>query len=332
MWGFYRLRLLVLVCIVAALTATPAAAVTPERLFMPAETLAPAGLALRALAGAAREGIHPRILEAVLPCSSVGRVSGGRLLFGVPMQPSPGVHVMSADDAWTCPEVIAALVNAAAEVRRLHPGGPDLQVGDISRRLGGRYPPHGTHQSGRDVDLRYFVQGVQPGDHEHHFVSRYSIDAPRTWALIETLYRRGEAEVIYMDWSLQKVVYQYARDELGKTPEALAPIFSYPRAHRAPDALVQHVRNHHHHLHVRFHAPLAQVFGALWTLPEASRVQRQHDLLVRGKLDHVVRRGETLGHIARAHSVPLEELMRWNDLHASSVLRPGEVIQVLAID
>jgi hypothetical protein len=31
-----------------------------------------------------------------------------------------------------------------------------IQIGDISRRGGGKFPPHKTHRSGRDVDMRPF--------------------------------------------------------------------------------------------------------------------------------------------------------------------------------
>jgi murein endopeptidase len=36
-------------------------------------------------------------------------------------------------------------------------------VGDISRRGGGSFPPHGSHKDGRDVDLRPFRHNGEPG-------------------------------------------------------------------------------------------------------------------------------------------------------------------------
>ena len=35
----------------------------------------------------------------------------------------------------------------------MHPEVP-LQFGDMSRRWGGKFPPHKSHQNGRDVDVR----------------------------------------------------------------------------------------------------------------------------------------------------------------------------------
>ncbi|HWS55534.1 MAG TPA: penicillin-insensitive murein endopeptidase [Pyrinomonadaceae bacterium] len=36
----------------------------------------------------------------------------------------------------------------------LHPAGPRLQFGDISRRGGGPFPPHSAHKNGNEVDIR----------------------------------------------------------------------------------------------------------------------------------------------------------------------------------
>jgi len=44
---------------------------------------------------------------------------------------------------------------------------------------------------------------------------------------------------------------------------------------------------------------------------------------------YVVKRGDTLWHIARAHAVSLEELRRWNNLSRDATLRPGQELQIL---
>jgi|SRR6056297_91827 len=45
---------------------------------------------------------------------------------------------------------------------------------------------------------------------------------------------------------------------------------------------------------------------------------------------HVVRRGDSLWEISREHRVGLDELMRWNDLDADSILRPGQQLIIRA--
>jgi membrane-bound lytic murein transglycosylase D len=45
---------------------------------------------------------------------------------------------------------------------------------------------------------------------------------------------------------------------------------------------------------------------------------------------HVVRRGDSLWEISREHRVGLDDLMRWNDLDADSILRPGQQLIIRA--
>ena len=44
--------------------------------------------------------------------------------------------------------------------------------------------------------------------------------------------------------------------------------------------------------------------------------------------NYVVRSGDSLWSIARTHKVKLDDLMRWNDLDSSSVLRPGQTLKI----
>src|SRR5687767_9100474 len=39
-----------------------------------------------------------------------------------------------------------------------------FEVGDISRQGGGRFPPHSTHRSGNDVDMRPISRNGGPSD------------------------------------------------------------------------------------------------------------------------------------------------------------------------
>jgi membrane-bound lytic murein transglycosylase D len=45
---------------------------------------------------------------------------------------------------------------------------------------------------------------------------------------------------------------------------------------------------------------------------------------------YVVKRGDTLGRIARAHAVSADDLRRWNNLSRDAELRPGQALQVTA--
>ncbi|MCB9526366.1 MAG: penicillin-insensitive murein endopeptidase [Myxococcales bacterium] len=260
------------------------------------------------------------------PPAAAGSAVKGRLLFGVQMKPSRGVHIRHPELAWTVPEVIHALEAAQAHVRQRLPGGPDLQVGDISRPGGGRFRPHFSHRNGLDVDLRYFLEGVAPGDHEHHFVAEHLLDCARTWAFIDHLVEQDAVDLMYMDVRLQKRLYKYARKQLQRTDEELDPILSYPKAKRRKSALIQHARGHFNHLHIRFRAPWARFIGSLYSFDAAVALARRVEIATTGKIKHVVRRGETLGKIAEKHRVKLADLLRWNGLKKTSKIRPGKVV------
>ncbi|MEZ4433552.1 MAG: penicillin-insensitive murein endopeptidase [bacterium] len=276
-----------------------------------------------------RERRDPLALVVWHPAAVVGPPGKGRLLFGVQMQPSPGIHIRNPNEAWTVPEVVRALREAHAIVEKAHPGSPDMVVGDLSMRHGGRFPPHRTHQNGTDVDLRYYLLGEQPADYAYRFVTPQNFDTARVWTLIQHLYTTGQAERILVDTRHQKRLYAYARKQLDLSPEQLEPILSYPKAAARPDALVRHARGHHNHIHIRFKAPIATLVGQLWERDEAIDAQRAFDLAILGEYDYVVRRGDTLSAIAARNEVSVEELVAWNGLGKRAVLRPGKVIKVM---
>ncbi len=57
------------------------------------------------------------------------------------------------NDQFGTPRTVARLKAVFAEWNRRHPDSP-MSVGDMSRRGGGHFPPHSTHQNGKQVDLR----------------------------------------------------------------------------------------------------------------------------------------------------------------------------------
>lgn len=114
------------------------------------------GLALLAAAGC---GLAPRAPGA----STVGRPNAGWLPGGVPL-PDRGEGYVRARPGeatrWGTPRLVGAIERAAAAVARRYPGGAPLRVGDLSWPRGGRHPRHGSHRSGRDVDLLFYLVGA----------------------------------------------------------------------------------------------------------------------------------------------------------------------------
>lgn len=258
-----------------------------------------------------------RLVEVVRPSMSVGEPSFGLLRHGVLLRDGEGLFVRTRD-AWGVAEVIGAIRRAAAAVARQMPGGAPLVITDISRRNGGRFRPHSSHQTGRDVDVALYRKLEPNGEIPRRFAIS-TFDVARTWALIEAMLRDGMVEVMWLDYWMQARLFKYARDELKQPVSRLRKLFAWPRGRRTKSALVQHARGHRTHLHIRFRAPIAELVAAL-------------DDQLRGvrRLVHQVRRGETLVGIARRYGVAVADLARWNRLHPERPLSRWRKLWVLA--
>jgi penicillin-insensitive murein endopeptidase len=111
-------------------------------------------------------------------------------------------------------ELVDLIVGAGRRVAAAHPGG-QLAVADLSPRRGGRSRQHQSHQSGRDVDLLFYVtdpvglpQNVEvmrrfgPGgvstDDRWVKGAPLRFDVARNWELVKALLTAPEAEVQYI--------------------------------------------------------------------------------------------------------------------------------------
>src|SRR5690606_41592989 len=94
---------------------------------------------------------------------SVGLPSAGSLEGAVPMMYGPGrLLQMIPWKSWGTGTTVALLDRVLVQWTERGSKQPIL-VGNLSSRHGGRLEPHGTHQSGRDVDLGY-PQKLPPGE------------------------------------------------------------------------------------------------------------------------------------------------------------------------
>ena len=121
---------------------------------------------------------------------------------------------------------------------------------DLSLRYGGPMDGHKSHQSGRDVDMTYYQRGCREQCLGHR-VAPSELDADRQWQLLRHWLQRDVVEFIFVDYSLQRPLYEAALAS-GATAAELARWFQYPRGSAFPTGIIRHTPNHANHVHVRF--------------------------------------------------------------------------------
>jgi penicillin-insensitive murein DD-endopeptidase len=129
-------------------------------------------------------------------------------------------------------EMVGALLRAAEVVHRELPGG-QLTVNDLSYREGGPIPHHGSHRSGRDVDVLFYLLDEEgkpipsvgaPLDPDGRGVDfkdladpsddvPVRIDLPRTWRFVQALIEDGHAQLqrIFVAEHLRTLLLAHAR-------------------------------------------------------------------------------------------------------------------------
>jgi penicillin-insensitive murein endopeptidase len=249
---------------------------------------------------------------------SVGRTNGGALVSGVPMPEGANWQLVSPGLAWGTRETVDALAHAIDAVSARFPDTPKAFIGNISAKNGGHLHPHVSHQSGRDVDLGYYLT---EGHRWYANASGPSLDRPRTWHLVRTLIVDSDIDLILVDLQIQRMLKAYALS-IGEDPAWLDEIFQVGGKSRRP--LLFHVNGHATHLHVRFFNPLAQELGRrAYRFMIARRVVAPPTLYI----THAVKAGETLGHLALRYKVTPEAIKKANAL-TKDVMRLNKVYKI----
>lgn len=156
-------------------------------------------------------------------------------------------------------ELVQLLERAAYRVARRIPGAK-LSVGELSAREGGRIAGHASHQSGRDVDIAFYMldgggdpyppgafaafdangRGLAPNE-------GLRFDDARNWELVAKLVADGDARVQYI-FVARHIKQRLLRE--GRRRGAPASVL-----HRAETVMVQPASGHRHanHFHVRIY-------------------------------------------------------------------------------
>jgi LysM repeat protein len=178
-------------------------------------------------------------------------VDTGRLADGTQLPPGKHYVVKWEAGAWGTGKTVRAIQQAVADYKRKSPSGPKVHIGDISKRGGGKFPPHISHQHGRDVDIGYVLVGKDAEETKFRTANAKTLDVPRTWALIKAFVDTDEVTYIFMDYRVQKLLYEHAEKQ-GVSEDTLDELFQYPRGRGRVHGIIRHWRGHSNHFHVRF--------------------------------------------------------------------------------
>jgi len=273
-----------------------------------------------ALEGSAGAGTIPRETETLLveaqrdPAAlgplSIGTPDAGLLLNPVPFPEGSFWRVRDPRESWGTDETIGYVVTAIESVEARYPGSPPVVIGDLSDPKGGRLNRHRSHQAGRDADIGFYYRR---GEVDTFLAARRKdLDLPRTWALVRALLTETDVDRIFVDRSVMSVLYAHALEE-GEDRLWLDDVFG-----RSGDkGVIQHVRRHKDHFHVRFYNPRAQERGRL-VYPVLVETGAAPPPMVK----HRVRPGETLGGLARRYGTSASAIRAANGLRGTR-LRAG---------
>jgi len=191
--------------------------------------------------------------------TSVGKPNSGRLQRGVLLpRKGPGYlrRVNVKERYYGTDETIALIAYAGRRLRATYPHSSPMFIGDLSKKGGGRVPPHGSHQTGRDVDIAFFEKGNKEQKYFNGRLSLSQIDVEKSWFLIETLLLTDQVLYIFINQKLLPTFRAHARD-VGWDDADLDRFFLMPKAKRRR-GLIRHASGHTYHFHVRFKCPAGE--------------------------------------------------------------------------
>lgn len=195
------------------------------------------------------------------PSVSVGYPNRGLLRYGVRINDDKDLRVKvgSQSTRHGTGELVRLIEYAAHEVAFRYPRSR-LTVGDLSRPGGGKFYPHKSHQSGRDVDLGFYMLNskatpvtvdsfvaINGKGWGRQWGTLYKFDAARNWALIESLLSHPTTDVqhVFVSNPAKRALLRQAVKERAN-PEVIMRakrVITQPR-HGAP---------HRSHFHVRIY-------------------------------------------------------------------------------
>lgn len=188
------------------------------------------------------------IVPVPLSALSIGRPDRGRISRAIQLPVNDALYTIRKPEAsFGSSHTVMQLQRGIASFRAATGFDREIVVADMSRKNGGRFRPHRSHRSGRDVDIRLpLAKGIAKGTIP---MNRSDVDWDAAWALMKALIDTGEVHYIFLSRNRQSALLGAAQ-RAGESEEALTQLIQYP--HRSRTAVVRHSRGHIKHFHVRF--------------------------------------------------------------------------------
>lgn len=182
---------------------------------------------------------------------SHGTAANGRLVNGEQLPRHAAYTVRSPRRAWGTNDTISYLMAGYDHVKRVFPNIPRIAIHDLSNERGGPFPPHRSHQSGRDADIGYYHTGCTSTDCQYRAIRASELVPRYQWELFKFWIDQGTVDYLFVDYTLQEPLYDYAKS-IGVSSRDLDRIFQYPRGRHSRAGVIRHEPGHRTHFHVRF--------------------------------------------------------------------------------
>jgi LysM repeat protein len=186
---------------------------------------------------------------------SVGAPRDGQLLNGINFPADEALYKRRKPYIMWCSSHMAKhLRGAIAAFRYTYEFEGEIVVADMSQQHGGHFPPHKSHQAGRDVDIWLpSLKGVYQQNHlnRDRRPNPEEADWFALYGFLKALHETGEVQQVFLAYELHDRVYQAAK-LMGASDQELEAMIAYPRGAHWRSSLLQHSPGHTHHIHVRF--------------------------------------------------------------------------------
>ncbi|PRQ03610.1 penicillin-insensitive murein endopeptidase [Enhygromyxa salina] len=188
---------------------------------------------------------------------SVGAPKNGKIIDAIQFPANDKLYKRRNPQIMWCGSHMAAhLQHAIASFRYTYDFEGEIVVADMSKKPGGLFYPHKSHQAGRDVDIWLpSLKGVYQPSHIREGKERRPIPDEADWfalyGFLKALHETGEVEAVFLAYELHDRVYKAAK-VMGASEQELDEMIAYPRGAHYRKTLLQHSTGHTRHIHVRF--------------------------------------------------------------------------------